>query len=130
MWSLVRKSLSFRNGFSVFQNLLLLTKPLLVTLRKKSFFVLLLPFYSLDSQKKKSRSAPCADLTGQRLAKFCRTSDFLGKYFPEGSESLAKQKVLAKKLAQLNIRLIACEHHHTHLNKLRCIVDHVLQTVI
>ena len=72
------------------------------------------------------------DLTGQKLAKFWRPSDFfyIGKCFPEGSERSAKQKLLAKKLALFSIRLIVHEHLHTHLNKLTCVVDRVPETVI
>ena len=73
-----------------------------------------------------------AALDSLRLAKFCRPNDFfqVRKCLPEGSERLGKQNFHAKKLALFNIRLIACEHLHTHNNKLRCIVDCAPQTVI
>ena len=83
---------------------------------------------ALDSQKNLNWHY-CANLTSQRPTKSSQPSDFfqVGKCLTEGSERSTKQKFHAKKLALFNIRLITHEHLHMHLNKLRCIVDHVPQ---
>ena len=81
---------------------------------------------TLDSQKNVDRHVPV------NRAKFCQPSDFflVGKCLPEGSERSEKQKFLTKKLTLYNVSLIAREHLHTHLNKLRWSVDCAPQTVI
>ena len=85
------------------------------TLKKKALDSLI-----LDSKQPKT-SKHFADLV---------TFFQVNKCLPNGSERSAKQNILAKKLALFNIRLIAHEHLHMHLNKLRCIIDYALQTVI